>query len=129
LREHGGQQLVERASPAKEDAEGLVEQKRVLVALHEHRVQRPIKIVAGADSGRFDRGQRIEYRTGTNRNAGRAQRAGEVHDVFREATGFLGHDAGFQSLTPKRRSRGVIRGATFVRTGEERRARSPTPPP
>jgi hypothetical protein len=42
-----------------------------------------------------------------------------VHDVFREATGFLGHDAGFQSLTPKRRRRGVIRGATFVRTGEK----------
>ena len=61
------------------------------MALHEHRVQRPVKIVPRADAGRFDRRQRVEHRTGTDRNPGRAQGAGEVNDVFGEAAGLLRH--------------------------------------
>ena len=104
LRQHRRQQLVERATPAKEDAECLVEQQGVLVALYEHRMQRPVEIVPRADPGCFDRGQRIEHRAGTDRNAGRAQCAGEVNDVFREAAGLLRHHINFQSVTLRRPS-------------------------
>ena len=56
----------------------------MLVALHEYRVQRPVKILAGADTGRLHRFERIDHRAGPDRNAGRAQRAGEVEDIFGE---------------------------------------------
>jgi hypothetical protein len=52
--------------------EGLVEQQRVLVALHEHRMQRPVKILAGADAGGLHCRERIEHRARPDRNAGRA---------------------------------------------------------
>ncbi len=85
LRQHHGDQLVEIGAPPEEDAERLVEQQRVLVPLHEHRVQRPVEVLAGADAGRFDRRERIEHRARPDRNAGRAQRAGEIDDVLGEA--------------------------------------------
>ena len=50
------------AALAEEDAERLVEQNRVLVPLHEHRVQRPVEIVAGADAGRLHGCERVEHR-------------------------------------------------------------------
>ena len=53
LRHHRGDQLVEIVAAAEEDAERLVEQLRVLVALHEHRMQRPVEILARADAGRL----------------------------------------------------------------------------
>src|SRR5258708_2533364 len=56
----------------------------MLVALHEHRVQRPVEILARADAGGLERGQRIEHGAGADRNAGRPQRAGEVEDVLRQ---------------------------------------------
>ncbi len=61
----------------------------MLVPLHEHRVQGPIKIIAGADAGGLDRFERIEHRARPDRNAGGAQRAGEVDDVLREAARLL----------------------------------------
>ena len=87
-------QLLEIAAPAEEDAERLVEQERMLVPLHEHRVQRPVEILARADAGRLDRRERIEHRAGPDRNAGRAQRAREIDDVLGEAAGvrLLGGD-------------------------------------
>ena len=51
LRHQRGHQLVEIVAAAEEDAERLVEQLRVLVALHEHRMQRPVEIRARADAG------------------------------------------------------------------------------
>src|SRR5260221_6841143 len=47
-------------------------------------MQRPIKIAARADARRLDCCQRVHHRPRTDRNAGRAQRAGEVDDVFGE---------------------------------------------
>ena len=64
----------------------------MLVPLHEHRVQRPVEILAVADAGDADRFQRIEHRAGPDRNAGGAQRAREVEDVFGEAALGFGHD-------------------------------------
>jgi len=62
----------------------LLEDERVLVPLHQYRMQRPIKIAARADARRLDCCQRVHHRPRTDRNAGRAQRAGEVDDVFGE---------------------------------------------
>ena len=75
-RQHGREQLVDAAAAAKENAEGLVEQDRVLVAFHEHRMQHPIEILAGADAGSLDRRERVQHRTGADRDAGSTQRAG-----------------------------------------------------
>ena len=83
LRHHRGDQLVEIVAPAKEDAERLVEQLGVLVALHEHRMQRPVEVGAGADASDAQRIERIEHRPRADRNAGGAQRPREVQDVFR----------------------------------------------
>ena len=84
-RQHGGEQLVDIAALAEEDAEGLVEQDRVLVPLHEHRVQRPIEVLAVADARHLHGLERIEHGARADRNAGRAQRAREVEDVLGEA--------------------------------------------
>ena len=56
----------------------------MLVPLHEHRVQRPVEILAVADARDVERFQRVEHRARTDRNAGGAQRAREVEDVFGE---------------------------------------------
>jgi hypothetical protein len=45
-------------------------------------MQRPIKILTGADPRHLDRAERIEHRAGPDRNAGGAQRAREVHDIL-----------------------------------------------
>ena len=42
----------------------------MLVPLHEHRVQRPVEILAGADAGGLHRFERIEHRARPDRNAG-----------------------------------------------------------
>ncbi len=51
LRQHHRHQLVEIGALAEEDPERLVEQDRMLVPLHEHRMQRPVEVVARADAG------------------------------------------------------------------------------
>ena len=89
LRHQRGHQLVEIVAAAEEDAERLVEQLRVLVPLHEHRMQRPVEIRARADAGDAQGVERIEHRAGPDRNPGRAQRAREVDDVFRQSA--VGH--------------------------------------
>ena len=49
-RRHHRHELIDVAAAAEENAESLIEQDRMLVPLHEHRVQRPVKIIAGADA-------------------------------------------------------------------------------
>ena len=85
LRQHHRHELIDVAAAAEEDAERLVEKKRVLVPLHKHRVQRPVEILARADAGGLDRFERVEHRARADRDAGRTQRTGEVDDVFGEA--------------------------------------------
>ena len=80
-RRHQRHELFEIAAPLEEDAEGLVEHERMLVALHEDRVQRPIEVLAGGQAGGLNRLERIEHRARPDRQAGAAQRAGEIDDV------------------------------------------------
>ena len=89
LRHERGHQLVEIVAAAEEDAERLVEQLRVLVTLHEHRMQGPVEIRAGADAGDTQRVERVEHRARTDRNPGRAQRTCEVDDVLCQSA--VGH--------------------------------------
>ena len=84
-RQHRGEQLLEIAALAEEDAERLIESERMLVPLHEHRVQSPIEVVAIADMRDVCNAcEGIEHRAGTDRHAGRAQRAREIDDVVGE---------------------------------------------
>ena len=85
LRQHHRHELIDIAAAAEEDAERLVEQDRMLVPLHEHRMQRPVEIVARADAGRLHRFERIEHRARPDRNAGGTQRTREIDDVLGEA--------------------------------------------
>ena len=87
LRQHHRHELIDIAAAAEKDAERLIEDDRVLVALHEHRMQRPVEILARAEAGGLHRLERIEHRAGADRNAGGAQRAGEVDDIFGEPAG------------------------------------------
>src|SRR5579862_6071789 len=89
LRQHHRQQLIDIAAAAEEDAKRLVEQHRMLVPLHEYRVERPVKIIAGADTRGLHRFERIEHGAGADGNAGSAQGAGEVDDVLGEAARLL----------------------------------------
>jgi predicted metal-dependent enzyme (double-stranded beta helix superfamily) len=66
----------------KKKTERLIEQDRMLVPLHEHGVQRPVEIIAGADARRLYRFERIEHRTRPDRNPRRAQGARKVEDVI-----------------------------------------------
>jgi hypothetical protein len=50
--------------------------------LHEHRVQRPIEILARADPRRLHGFERIEHRARPDRNSRRPQRAREIEDVL-----------------------------------------------
>ena len=89
LRQHHRQQLIDIATAAKEDAKRLVEQHRMLVPLHEHRVQGPVKIIAGADAGGLHCFERIEHGARADRDAGGAQSARKVDDVLSEAARLL----------------------------------------
>ena len=85
LRREHREQLVEIGALAEEHPERLIVQHRMLVPLHEHRVQRPVEILARADTRGRHGVERIEHRARPDRNAGRAQRAREIDDVLREA--------------------------------------------
>src|SRR6185437_95273 len=78
------QHLLDLAAAAKEDTKRLIEQDRMFVPFHEHRMQGPVKILTGADTGVLYGLQGIEHRARTDRNAGGAQRASKVEDVFGE---------------------------------------------
>ena len=47
--------LFEQPRVAPEDVEGLVEDLALVAAVHEHRVQRPVEVVAFLEAGRLDR--------------------------------------------------------------------------
>src|SRR5262249_17749015 len=103
LRQRDGEQPLEQPAAAKEDAERLVEQDGMFVALHEHGMKRPVKILARAHARRLHGGERVEHRAGPHRNAGHAQRPREVENVFGEAArsiaGCRGHSAAIASIS------------------------------
>ena len=126
LRQHHRQQLIDIAAAAEEDAKRLIEQHRVLVPLHEHRVQRPVKIVARADAGRLHRFERIEHRAGPDRNAGRAQRAGEVDDVLGEPAGAFLVSHGHTPPARLQRDASCRKRSCRVPPARRKRSRQPT---
>src|SRR5208282_4234351 len=102
LRQQHRHQLIDIAAATEENAEGLIENERMLVPLHEHCVQRPVKILARADARGFHRFERIEHRTGPDRKSSRAQRAGEVDNVFGEPAVALSHSRSQPFVPPTR---------------------------
>jgi hypothetical protein len=66
-RQHLCQDLLEGCAAAPEDPERLVEQHRMLVPLHEDRVQGPVEILARADARRLHGGERVEHHPGPQR--------------------------------------------------------------
>jgi len=73
LRHHQGHELLEVAAPAEEDAERLVEHRRVLVPLHQHGMQRPVDILAGADADATQRRDGVDHGPRPHRQPGAAQ--------------------------------------------------------
>jgi hypothetical protein len=61
----------------------------VLVTLHEHGMQHPIKIVPSTDAGSLDGCKGVQHCARTDRDAGAAQRAGEVNDIVCELAALL----------------------------------------
>ena len=76
---------LEQLRVAPEDVEALVEQLALVAPVHEHRVQRPVEILAAPEAHRLDRPQRLQHPPRPDRQPGRAQGAGEVHHVAGEA--------------------------------------------
>jgi hypothetical protein len=72
---------------AEEQVEGLCEDQCVLVTLDKDRLQRGVDIGAIADLDHLQRVERIDHGAGTDRDAGRAECAGEADDI-------VGHVAG-----------------------------------
>ena len=74
---HQRDHLFHRAAAAPEDRERLIEDDGMLVLLHEHRMERPVEILARADAGGFDRREwhRATLPGPTGRPASRSARA------------------------------------------------------
>ena len=64
--------------------------------LDEDSMERRVEVLAIADARGLDRGQRIEHRAGSERQAGFTQGAGEVDDVLRQEAGACGLGFGVQ---------------------------------
>jgi hypothetical protein len=64
--------------------EGLIEDDRVFVLLHEHGMQRGVEILPRADSGGLHRLKRVEHGAGPDRQTSVAQRAREIENVVGE---------------------------------------------
>ena len=90
-RQHHCHKLVDITAAAKEDPERLIEQHRMLVPFHEHRVQRPVKVLARADARGLHRFECVDHRTRPDRNPGRAQGAREIKNIFRKPAVALRH--------------------------------------
>ncbi len=68
---------------APKNVEGLIEDFTLIAAIHKHRVQGPIEILAIVDSDGFDSLDAFDHLAGANRQSGRSQNAREMHDVGR----------------------------------------------
>jgi hypothetical protein len=67
---------------APEDLERLLVERLMLVALHEHRMQRPVEVLARGQGAGLNGVERIDHRARPDRQPGAAQQPGEMHDVF-----------------------------------------------
>ena len=92
LRQQHLHHLLEQARIAPRH--GMPGRRSALVApIHEHRVQRPVEIVALAQARRFDRPDRPQHLTRPTPQAGSAQSPGEADDVGERPSGAAGSGA------------------------------------
>ena len=85
LRQEELHHALEELRVAPEDVEALVEQLALVAPVHEHGVQRPVEILAPLEADGLQRAKRLDHAARADRQAGGAERAGEVHDVAGEA--------------------------------------------
>ena len=107
-RRHQSDHFLDQPLALPEDGERLIEQQRVLVPLHENRMESGAEILLDAKARRLDRRDGVENRAGADRHAGVAQSAREEHDVFSERAARLGR-AGRRRRVHEQASR-TIRG-------------------
>jgi hypothetical protein len=60
----------------------------MFMPLYENRMERPVKLILGAQASSLRRVERIKHLTWSNRQAGTPQHAGEMHDVLCEPAAF-----------------------------------------
>ena len=82
LRQQQAHDALEHLRIAPENVEGLIEQFPLLALGQEHRRQRPVKVLAPLDASGLQCAQRIYDPVRADGQPGRAQHAGEVHDVL-----------------------------------------------
>ncbi len=75
------QHLFDKPAALPVDAERLVEQHPVLTLAHEHRMQRPVEVLAVGNACDLDGAHRIDHGCRPRRHAGLPQRAGEMDDI------------------------------------------------
>ena len=83
LRQQQAHDALEHLRVAPEDVKRLIKQFLLLALGQEHRRQRPVEILAPLDTGGLERPQRVDHPVRADGQPGRAQHAGEMHDVFR----------------------------------------------
>ena len=79
------QHLLDQLARFPEQSECLVEGRMVLVARHQHCMQRPVEIVTGADARRQHCLDGVLHGSRANAHAGLAQSTREIHDVVGDA--------------------------------------------
>ncbi len=84
LRQQHVHHLLEQARIAPVDVERLVEDLALVAAVHEHRMERPVEVVAVAQARRLHRLDGAQDLPRPDPQAGRAQRPREMHDVARK---------------------------------------------
>ena len=80
----------EQSRIAPVDMKALVEQFALVLPVHEDREQCPVQILTAGHARDLDRAQRGEHLARTDRQTGRPQRPGEMHDVARKPPGVTG---------------------------------------
>src|SRR6266705_2369902 len=85
LRQEHRHDALEELWVAPEDVEGLVVDLELLAPAEKDAGERPVEVLAPLDPGHLERPHRVEHPVRAYRQARRAQHAGEVHDVLREA--------------------------------------------
>ena len=86
--EEARQHLLEELAAPPEQPERLVEDRLLVVPLHEDGVERPVEILARVDAGDLDRADRVDHRRRTDRQPGAPEHAGEMDDVVGEPPAF-----------------------------------------
>jgi hypothetical protein len=83
-RQHGRENRFVRVAPPPEQAESLLEDRIVLLALDQCRMERPVEILPSQSARGFRRVNGIECRTRSDFHARRAQDARKADDLFGE---------------------------------------------